>query len=116
MKSMLSETALPKEEKGALDLDDEEDDLSDGFVSSGEDDEEIAPAAAGENGRDEEMEEIMEQMDRELGVTEIGKSFEKMKVSMQASSKTYQQPLKPLQLTFLMAVAWMNCCRGFIGR
>ena len=106
MKSMLSEASLPKEERGASDLDDEEDDLSGGFVSSEEDEEETVAAIVGENGRDEEMEEIMEQMDRELRVTEVGKSFEKMKVSVQASSKRKsQEPLKPLQLTCLMSVA-----------
>ena len=97
---MLSETSLPKEERGAPELDGEGDDLSGGFVSSGEDDEETAAAAGDENGRDEEMEEIMEEMDRELGVTEVGKSFEKMKVRVRASSKTFQQPL---WLAFLMA-------------
>ena len=87
---MLDETSLSKEQEGVGDINQEngeEDELSGGFVSSGEEDEEIAAAAAAvdENGRDEEMEEIMEQMDRELGVTEIGKSFEKMKVSLQRS-------------------------------
>ena len=78
---MLGETSVPKEELGASNHGGEEDELSDGFVSSGEEDEETAAAAINENGRDEEMEEIMEQMDRELGITEVGKSFEKMKVS-----------------------------------
>ena len=93
MKAMLSSTSLPREGKGASDLDSEEegDEISGGFMSSEdeeEDDDEETMAAAGvggggENGRDEEMEEIMEQMDRELGGTEVAKSFEKMKVSMQ---------------------------------
>ena len=96
MEAMLSDTSPPKESKELSDLDGGEDELSGSFVSSEEeeeeekevegDDEETAAAGdvGGENGRDGEMEEIMEQMDRELGATEVGKSFEKMKVSMQA--------------------------------
>ena len=93
MKAMLSSTSLPGEGKGASDLDSEEgeDEISGGFMSSEEEgDEEIMAAAGigggGESGRDEEMEEIMEQMDRELGGTEVAKSFEKMKVSVQQAS------------------------------
>lgn len=103
MEAMLSDTSPLKESKELSDLDGGEDELSGGFVSSGEEEEgdngEEAAAAGdvgGENGRDGEMEEIMEQMDRELGATEVGKSFEKMKVSVQASSKVSQQLLKPL--------------------
>ena len=109
MEAMLSDTSPPKESKELSDLDGREDELSGGFVSSEEEEEEekeeegdngeeavAAGDVGGENGRDGEMEEIMEQMDRELGATEVGKSFEKMKVSMQASSKVSQQPLKPL--------------------
>ena len=90
-KAMLSSTSLPREGKGASDLDSEEegDEISGGFMSSEEDDdddEETMAAAGvgggGESGRDEEMEEIMEQMDKELGATEVAKSFEKMKVSL----------------------------------
>jgi hypothetical protein len=99
MKAMLGEPSPPEEGKGASDLDseeDEDDELSGGFMSSGEEEgggeeEETMAAAAGvgggENGRrDEEMEEIMEQMDRELGATEVAKSFEKMKVSIPLKS------------------------------
>ena len=98
MKAMLGETTSPsKGGQGAssdLDSEEEEDDLSGGFVSSGEEEgdddggKETAAAAGvvGGGGRDEEMEEIMEQMDRELEATEVGKSFEKMKVRVKIKS------------------------------
>ncbi len=99
MKAMLGEPSPPEEGKGASDLDsEEEDELSGGFMSSGEEEESggseeetmAAGVGGGENGRrDEEMEEIMEQMDRELGATEVAKSFEKMKVSILTTSKSY---------------------------
>ena len=92
MKAMLSSTSPLREGKGASDLDsEEEDEISGGFMSSEEEegDEETMAAAGvaggGESGRDEEMKEIMEQMDRELGDTEVAKSFEKMKVNGHAN-------------------------------
>ena len=76
MKAMLNEPSLAKG-GGAFEHEKDEDELSGGFMSSGEDED------INEDDRDEKMEEIMEQMDRELGVTEVGKSFEKIKVSLQ---------------------------------
>ena len=86
MKAMLdkSSSSLPNG-KGGADRGEEfdgDEEFSDGSVSSEEDIVE-EEAAVGEDGRDEEMAEVMEQMDRELGVTEVGKSFEKMKVFIQ---------------------------------
>lgn len=88
MKAMLS-TASPDEEVGRKpDSMDDEDLLSDGDFSRDEDEDDVSASeesnVEGEGisgvGKEEKMEEIMEAMDREISSTEVGKSFEKLKV------------------------------------
>lgn len=81
MKTMLGES-LPNGE-GGVDREEEfdrDEEFSDGCESIEEEVVEGDEAAVSKDVRDEEMAEVMEQMDRELSVTEVGKSFEKMKV------------------------------------
>ena len=88
MRAMLDSASFTKEteEEETVDIFDT-DDLSISDDSEEEEDErEIngeSEAGRREDGcskGDEEMEEVMAAMDREIGVTEVGKSFEKMKV------------------------------------
>ena len=88
MKAMLN-TASPDEEgRGKPDSMDEADLLSDGDFSGAEDEDDLSvsdeSSVEGEDvsgaGKEEKMEEIMEAMDKEISLTEVGKSFEKLKV------------------------------------
>ena len=90
MKAMLDPASYAKEKEEEDDFD--EDDFSVGESSEEEEDEGKVRGhgeAAGREreksqsggGGDERMDEVMAAMDREIGVSEVGKSFEKMKVS-----------------------------------
>ena len=95
MKAML-DSASHEREKNEEDTFNnfDEDDFSIGESSEEEDEDEgevrgYGEAAGGEGegrssggrgGEEEGMEEVMAAMDREIGVSEVGKSFEKMKV------------------------------------
>lgn len=75
MKTMLNSTDRERPASPDNSRDRDEDNFSVSEESSDEDEE-----MADRGGEMEEMEEIMEEMDREISVTEVGKSFEKMKV------------------------------------
>ena len=86
MKAMLDTASIDTEREEACGSDGGL--LSDSNFSGGEDEDDLSMSDVGSvegegvsgAGKDERMEEVMEAMDRELGATEVGKSFEKMKV------------------------------------
>lgn len=64
---------------------DDDDDVTSSKGSTGGDEDnlsvsDVSSEGVGGSGCDETMEELMEQMDEELGATEVSKSFEKLKV------------------------------------
>ena len=80
MKTMLNpHTSQSRKESGSVDISEseEEEDDEDGVSDESSMAEDVDAAGV---YRDEGMQEIMEDMDREIGVTEVGKSFEKMTV------------------------------------
>ena len=88
MKAMLNTVSPDEEERRTADSMDDVDLLSDGDFSGAEDEDDLSVSDESSieeedvsgAGKDERMEEIMEAMDREISSTEVGKSFEKLKV------------------------------------